>query len=394
MVAPLLSVTVGIGLLLVLLMAASQLRRLQGRRPRACVKVPSVSILKPLKGVDSGLESNLETFFALDYPCFELVFGVRDEADPALAVARRVAARHPQVSSRFIATPSEVGANPKVNNLAGILPACSHELLLISDSNVAVAPGMLREMVAELEAEGVGLVTSMIRGRNGRGLGGMLEELQLNTFVMGGVAAVDGLFHRVCAVGKSMLFRRSDLAAVGGFEELGRYLAEDQILGESIRALGRRVVVCSQPVDNVLGVMTVGEFSGRFLRWARIRRRISLGGYLAELLTNPLPFSLLLAAAVPGALTAAVLLLTLVTLVTAAVAGERSLGIRRPPLLYPPLVVLRSLLAAVLWPVPFFSSRVVWRGRRFRIAARTLLVPDAGWVAPELSELEPEEAAA
>jgi ceramide glucosyltransferase len=394
MVSTLLLVAVLVGLTLVLLTVLEQLRRLAQAAPGDGGTQPPVSVLKPLKGVDCDLESNLETFFHLEYPTYELVFGVQDPADPALQVARRVADRHPGIVCRFASTAPEVGVNPKVNNLAGMLPLCRHEVLMISDSNVAVTPDILRSMMTRLEGDNVGLVTSLIRGCRGRGLGGALEELHLNTFVMGSVAAVDGVFGRVCAVGKSMLFRRSDLEAIGGLEELGRFLAEDQILGESIRALGKEVTVCPRPVDNVLGSMTVREFSGRFLRWARIRRRISLGGYLAEVLANPMVAAALLTATAPGVASGAVALATLSALVLAAIVVERRLGVRRPLAHYPPLVLLRSLLAAVLWLVPFASSSLVWRGRRLRIGYRTLLVPDADWSAPELADLEPEEAAA
>jgi ceramide glucosyltransferase len=383
-----------LGLLLSLVMLAAQWRQQAAAPPPAPAAWPPVSILKPLKGVDADLEGNLESFFRLEYPTYELVFGVADPGDPALAVARRVAARHPRVAARFATGGPEVGFNPKVNNLAGILPHARYQLLLISDSNIAVVPSMLQHMVRRLEQDGVGLVTSFIRGSGGRGLGGALESFQLNTFVLGGVAAVSGLFGRVCAVGKSMLLRRADLERIGGLAELGRYLAEDQICGELIRGLGQDVVVCPEPIDNVLGHLSLRSFVGRHLRWARIRRRIAPAGYAGELLTNPLPPAIALLAVAPGLGAASLLLLTVATLAATATAGERRLGVRRPLLHYPPLAVLRALLVAVLWPVPIISSTVSWRGRSFRIGSRTLLLPDEPWLGDELAELSPEEAVA
>jgi ceramide glucosyltransferase len=389
-----LALAIAVGLLLTLVMLGAQWRQLAAAAGRSPVEEPAVSILKPLKGVDADLEANLETFFHLDYPRYELVFGVGDRDDPALEVARRVAARYPGVPSRFAVGGPDVGFNPKVNNLANILHLARYDLLLISDSNVAVEPSMLRHMAARLTGGNVGLVTSFIRGTGGSGLGGALESLQLNTFVMGGVAAVGGLAGRVCAVGKSMLLRRADLARIGGFAELGRYLAEDQICGELVAALDREVVVCARPVDNVLGRLSVRDFAARHLRWARIRRHISPAGYTAEILTNPLAAAAVLAAVAPGTASAALLALTTALLCGAAVAAERRLGVRRPLLHYPALVVLRSLLVGALWPVPFVSSTVQWRGRRFRIGSRTLLEPDGLAEADTLAELSPEEAVA
>ncbi len=383
----------GLGVVVVLVMLACQwwvLAR-SGMHPDMA-ELPPVSVLKPLKGVDADLEANLGSFLRLDYPDYEVLLGVQDPGDPALAVAREIAALDRRV--KVVVDGREIGYNPKVNNLANLLAAARHDLLVISDSNVAVGPTYLRRMVERLRPE-VGLVTSVIRGTGGRGLGGALEALQLNTFVMGGVASVNGVAGRVCAVGKSMLLRRRDLDRIGGMAELGRYLAEDQVCGEAIRALGLEVVVSPDPVDNVLGPVTVGRFVARHLRWARIRRRMSPLGYTSELLAYPLAPALAAAALEPGRLTLTVLAaVALVTAVAAALAEAR-LGVSRRRPLYLLLEPLRALLLAALWPVPFLGSTVRWRGRTFRIGPRTLLEPlgdDAG-LTPALVEASEHAAA-
>lgn len=372
-ISTLLVLMVVAGWCLVLTMHLSQRRQL--RSPSSAGDdCPPVSILKPLKGVDADLETNLESFFDLDYPDYELVFGVQDPSDPALDVALRVADRHPGVAVRFVAGGPDIGLNRKVNNLANILPQARHEHLLISDSNVMVMPDMLSDMMTQLSQPNVGLVTSFIRGTGGKGLGGALESLQLNTWVMGGVAAASG-FGRVCAVGKSMLLRRADLERIGGFGRLGRFLAEDQVCGEEIDAIGLKVVVCPRPVDNVLGRLSVRSFAGRHLRWARIRRRINPIAYAGEILTNPVPPALALLLVAPGAVSIAIAAVTVLLLSTVAFESERVLGVRRRALVYPPLEILRGLAVGALWPVPFLSSSVAWRGTRYRVGHRTLLVP-------------------
>jgi ceramide glucosyltransferase len=205
---------------------------------------------------------------------------------------------------------------------------------------------------------------------------------------------VGGWLGQVCAVGKSMLFRRSDLDRIGGFAELGRYLAEDQVCGELMLGLGREVLVCTRPVDNVLGRVSVREFVGRHLRWARIRRHISLPGYAAELLTNPIPLAIVFLAIEPGRLSAALAACAAIISLGVALASERLLGVRRQILHYPFLVIFRSLLVAAVWPVPFFSNSVEWRGREYHIGPRTLLQPEASCLGDELTDLSPDEAAA
>ncbi len=367
---------VAFGLAAALVMRLSQRSMLLDRPAAASGPLPPVSILKPLRGADESLADNLRTVFRQDYPEFEIVFAVRDADDPAIAVARTVADEYPGVPSRVVVDGRVIGANPKVNNLANALAHARHDIILINDSNVAVPPWHVREFAARLMQPGIGLVSSPIRGRGGRGLGARLESWQLNTFVMGGVAAAHRRLRLPCVVGKSMGLRRADLDRLGGFAHLARFLAEDQVSGEEVHGLGLRTALCSTPVDNVLGRLDVREFARRHLRWARIRRHISPAGYAAEILLNP----------VFAGLVGALALRTLPALAAAAAAllgmsvlgawSERSLGLRRGLLAYPALEAARAVTTGVLWPVPFFSRHVSWRGHRFRIGRRTLLIPD------------------
>ena len=76
-----------------------------------------VSILKPLKGADPGLRENLEGFFRLDYPDYELIFSVADLKDAACGIVWKLIEKYPSVRSRLMIGATEAGANPKVNNL-------------------------------------------------------------------------------------------------------------------------------------------------------------------------------------------------------------------------------------------------------------------------------------
>ena len=367
-----LALLVALSLSFALLCWISQIRALARPPRRPPIDAPPISILKPLKGADPGLEANLRSFFAQDYPRFELLFGVEDGLDPAVDIVERLIAEHPDVTARLVVSRRRVGLNPKVNNLANMDRVAWHEMLLISDSNVIVEPGYVSDMVARACEPGVGLVTSLIRARSASGLGAALESLQLHTFVMGGVAAWCGLIGEPCVVGKSMMLRRSDLARIGGFEFLGGYLAEDQVCGEEIDALGLRVVVSGRPVDNVLGEVSLSGFAARHLRWARIRRRLGVAPYIGEALLNPVALAIVAAAAGAG-LTVPALALTAMSLM--AWSAERRLGVERNALLVAPLELARSLSVAVLWPVAFVSGSVNWRGNVLRIGERTRLLP-------------------
>ncbi len=214
-------------------------------RPRTPVaSFPPVSVLKPLCGVDTALRDNLQTFFEQDYPVFELVFGVQGEDDPAAIVVRELRAAYPDVICRLVVHDGGRGVNPKVSNLRSMMGAVMHDVVVVSDSNVAVHPAYLREMATELaqkDAPGdrVGLVTSLFTGVEEETLGATLENLHLNGTVAGGVAISNELLSKAAVVGKSMMFRRTVFERLGGFSSVAHVLAEDYVMGRMFEAAGR-----------------------------------------------------------------------------------------------------------------------------------------------------------
>lgn len=244
-----------------------------------------VSILKPLKGADHALSDNLESFFQLRYPEYELLFSVEDERDPACAVVRSLMARYPRVNAQLIVAGIEIGPNPKVNNLAFSYGRARHDWILISDSNVRVGQDYLRRMVAHIDPS-VGMITAIVAGREARGLGGHLEASYLNTFYARGMSMAEAA-GRPCVIGKSMLFRRSVAARFGGMGTLARYLAEDYMAGEAMLRLGFRVILMSDPVDQIIGNHSLEAFWQRHLRWGRIRKAQAPLPFALEPLINP-----------------------------------------------------------------------------------------------------------
>lgn len=335
-----------------------------------------VSILKPLKGVDPGLEQNLESFFRLDYPNFELLFSVADRRDPALAVVERVLARHPAVPARVLIGSGRsvpVGPNPKISNLMEAYALARNDLLLISDSNIRVEPDYLRRQVAELDP-GVGVVTAVVVGREARGIGGALEATFLNTFYARWIYLTETL-GRPCVLGKSMLFRRSDAERFGGFRTLSRYLAEDFMAGEAMRRLGRRVVVSASPITQIVGARTSREFWSRHLRWGRIRKSQAvlafaaepLGGALLSGVLGTIGFHRLLGTPSAGFMACHLLVwATCDFLLMRRLGGEAAL---RSPLGW----ILREISALPLWFHISLGSEIEWRGQRMKLLPGGLL---------------------
>lgn len=338
-------------------------------------KLEPISILKPLKGVDSQLEENLRSFFSQNYPRFEILLGAMDTNDPALAIARKVAAEFPQVPSQIVVGHRKPGFNPKVNNLFNLEKNARHSIYLISDSNVRVQPNFLLNSMAHLSQPNVNLVSAPIRARDGHGLGASLEALHLHSFVMGGVAAITKFFRQPCVVGKSMLFRKNQLEKIGGFEKLSNYLAEDQVCGEELARLGGICTVSESYIENVQGSVSTTQFLQRQLRWAQIRYRINFPAYCAESFSNPTLMSILALVLIPSPATVAATLGLWTLRSVLAISSEHLLLTHRSAWTIPPLLLLKDLLLGGLWFVPFFKNTVQWRGNALRIGKRTKLQP-------------------
>jgi len=187
--------------------------------------------------VDEGLEENLRTFFQLDYPVTQLLFGVADPKDPAIPIVEKLLAEFPKQDARLVVGTPAFGLNPKVENLAAMQRYRRHDVILISDSNVRVAPSYLRETACYLADPRVGLVTNVFTGVGEHQLGATLENLQLNGFVAGNVAMASTI-GVTCVVGKSMLMPEKVLDQIGGFAGVRNLLAEDQAIGLRVRKAG------------------------------------------------------------------------------------------------------------------------------------------------------------
>jgi ceramide glucosyltransferase len=334
-----------------------------------------ISVLKPLRGVDDDLEANLASFADQEWPC-EVLLGLHDDADPAAPVAHAAALRWPG-RFRVVVQGPDLGMNPKVSQLAALVAAARHELLVISDSNVRVQPGYLAEIAARLEDPEVGLVTHLIAGVGERSEGALLENLHLSGGVATGIAAAKAIAGRDVVMGKSMALRRADLDAMGGLEPVKDLLAEDFVIGQMVpRLLGKRVELASRPVQNVVQARTAVQFFHRARRWAVLQHAL-VGPWLyaAQVIHNPVLFATLALLVAPGSWTvAAWLTVAGVRALLDGAAGEalRPTGFRASQLLRVPV---KDLLLGLAWVEGFFQRTVNWRGNRLRVLPGTRLAP-------------------
>ena len=337
---------------------------------------PWVSILKPIAGADDDLRGNLESFADLDYPAYEILFGIASADDPAVPVVQAFLAAHPNVAARLVwTTPSsERALNPKVAQLLVLTRAARGSVLVVSDANVRVRKTYLRSLVGTLLQTGVGLVSSVIVGGGERTLGAALENAQLCAHVAPAVLAAHVFSLRPATVGKSMAMRRADLSRVGGWESVADVLAEDDALAQRFDALGYSVEVCRETIENHNRDTSLLRTIERHARWAKMRRALTPGCFALEPLLSPLLVASVVGILAPSALAAKIWGCALALQITGALLCFTLLRVKRP-LLLAALEPLRAAVIFLCWGLGCLSRRVSWRGNVFTLEAGSKLVP-------------------
>jgi ceramide glucosyltransferase len=334
----------------------------------------SVSILKPLKGTDPEMYENFRSHCLQDHPEYEIIFGVSDPDDPAIALVKQLKSEFPQRAIQLIVCPKRLGTNIKVSNLAQMLSQARHDYLIVNDSDIRVAPDYLSRVLAPLADSKTGLVTCLYRGVANSSLGSHLEALGISTDFCPGVLVAQRLEGVKFALGSTMAFRRRDLAAIGGFESLADYLADDYHLGNRIAAMGLKVELSQVVVETFLPRYSMSEFLDHQLRWARAVRDSRFWGYVGLGITFGLIWALLTLILAAGALWAwGLFALTAVMRFAVAIfVGGRALRDRNI-LRWLPLIPLRDAVALLVWLMSFAGHTVSWRGDVFKLEAGKLV---------------------
>jgi ceramide glucosyltransferase len=332
--------------------------------PTASSQTP-LSVLKPLSGMDEGLEANLRSFFEQDYASFELIFAVRHENDAAVPIVRRLQTEYRAVPSRLLLVGEPPYANAKVWSLDRMTAAAQHDVLVMSDSDIRVEQGFLRVVAAEFSEPKLGVSTCPYKAVPGRSGASITEAIGMNTEFLSGVLVARMLEGMRFALGPTLTARRQVIEQVGGWPYLAEFLAEDFVIGNQAAEKGWTVILSSFVVEHRIGSQPWRKNATHRLRWYRSTRRSRRAGYIGQLFTNPLPLVILCWAARPDfwplAATVAVLRVA-AAWATAGLVLRDSLTAR---LWY--LVPVQDLLSFVCWLGGFFGNTIDWRGRKYEL---------------------------
>jgi ceramide glucosyltransferase len=330
--------------------------------------LPPVSILKPLKGVDPQIWECFCSHCEQEYPKFQLLFGVSDPRDPAVEVVRKLQAAYPSVDIDLIVCERVLGTNIKVSNLAQMLPSARYDVLVVNDSDIRVPPDYLRAVAAPLNAS-VGLVTCLYHGAAGGTLGSRLEALSISTDFIPGVLTARFIERGLnFGLGSTLAFRRCGLEAIGGFESLVDYLADDYELGRRIAATGKKVELSAATVATMLPSYNLGQFFSHQLRWSRTIRDARRWGYVGLVFTFGLPWALATLLAAGGAAWAWALLgMTFAARVALAFAA--AVLVLDDPQFFRNVILLplRDLIAPIVWATSFMGNSIQWRGENLTL---------------------------
>ena len=360
------------------LLAALLVGRFMEKPEGAAAHSPAVTILKPLHRGEPDLARNLETFFDQDYDgALQIVFGVHDEADPAIDVVKALQARYPDRDTQIIANSALYGANAKISNLINMFPAARHDILVLSDSDIGVSRDWLQKVTGALQQPGVGLVTCLYTGECAEPpkLWSTLAAMGTSYDFLPNVVTGVSLGLAEPCMGSTIAFTRTVLEKIGGFAAFAGYLADDYEMGRAVRQLGLELAIPALGVSHSATETSATELFNHELRWTRTIRRINPAGHVGSIITFAFPLALMAAILLDfRPLGLAVMAVALAARLFLKHRLDRIFYIKAGPSW---LLPLRDLLSFAVFVASLFGETVQWLGTRMSVERSGVISSDS-----------------
>jgi ceramide glucosyltransferase len=364
----------GCGGCLFMVLAAAMARSFTRRTTRDGGPMPAVTVLKPLYGDEPGLFESLATFCRQDYPGpVQLVCGVTNPNDGAIAIVTRLKAAFPQHAIELVVQPAGRGANPKVANLVNMSAHMAHDIVVIADSDIHVRSDYLRVVVGALLAQGSGAVTCPYYGVTRGGIWSRLSTLNVDGYFLPGVMLAVRLKLSQPCFGSTIALSARSLRTIGGFEALADSLADDYALGAALVKRQEPVTVLPFAVGHVCSETSLGDLWRHEKRWAATVRAVDAVGYVGWSVTHAFPLALVALGLGGGWPAVALASAALACRGALLVAIERAYGL--PAHSYW-LIPLRDLLSGAVFVAGLVARDVRWRQQRYRLKSEGTLMPE------------------
>ena len=259
------------------------------RKRHASGFAPLVSILKPLRGTDPEMYESFRSYCLQDYSEYQIIFGVSDANDPAVALVEKLISRISRAQNSTDGLSGNSRHQRESQQSAADGACCRIRSLIGKRQRYSGARGLLAARARAIFGyANVGMVTCLYRGVASHTLGSRLESIGTSTDFCPAVLAARQLQGVRFGLGSTLAFSRKALNAAGGFDPLLDYLADDYELGARIAQAGFEVRVSEVVVDHFLPGYTMREFLDHQLRWARAIRDSRRWGYAGLVVTFPL----------------------------------------------------------------------------------------------------------
>jgi ceramide glucosyltransferase len=329
---------------------------------------PSVSNLKPIRGLDPDAYENFASFCRQDYPDYELLFCVSDQHDPAVPVLEKLAADFPERQIRILFGSGSNAPNDKVAKLARLVSEAQHEVVVISDSDVRARPDYLRTLVAPLADSSVGAVTCLYVPTEEKSLAQSLQTIGMVSDFYPGILVARQLDGVKFALGTTIATTRARLAGFGGYRAIENRPGDDLLVGRLIAAQGVRVELLPYAIETVADYQSMPDLVQKRMRWTIVMRHMRPWGHLGLALTQGLPWSLAAVAVRPTLGVAigylgAYLSLRIAMSWTVGVEGLKDSALWKKLWLIP----VWDAMAFCIWLISFGRNTVRWRGGQYYI---------------------------
>lgn len=342
-------------------MSAISFWRFFDKTPPAASGHEAVTILKPLHGDEPALFENLATFLEQNHDGpVQLLCGVQRSDDPAIIVVKALRARFPDAVIDLVINPALHGANGKISNLINMMEKAAHPILVLSDSDIAVAPDYLSQILAALDQPGTGAVTCLYQGRGDVGFWSRMGAAGLSYQMLPGAAFGVATGLATPCMGSTIAMRRETLDQIGEFAAFFDILADDYAIGEAVRGLGLKVAVPPMLVTHGSAERSFAELWKHELRWGATVRSIVPGAYFASIVSMPFPLALLgMLMTQNYRIGGIIALLTLLARALVVWAVNAKAGKHTAPLW---LLPFRDCLTLAVFFGSYFVRTVEWRG--------------------------------
>lgn len=336
---------------------------------------PPVSVLKPLRGIEKDLKSNLRTISQQDWPEYQVIYSVQDPKDVALPIIEDIQTEVGTQKISIVISNVEAGANGKVNNLLGAIAEAQHDIIIISDSDTNLKPDYIKNIITPLSNPDVGCVCTLFKAKSAHQWFEKMELLTMNADFIPSVifAAVTGASN--ACLGPSIAISRTTLQELGGLESLADYLVEDYELGRRVWTSGKKMVLLPYIIDVVVDLENWRQWWTHQIYWDQNTYLARSWPFIATILIRAVPFALLFAVARMGDLLGlGVLGITVaLRLLTSGMILKELKDLEGLKSLY--LLPLRDIFGLIFFALALTKRTVIWRGIKFKLINNGKMIP-------------------